>query len=995
MDTYKNTPLWNNQLPIEERLNYLLENLSLEEKITCLTTGCPDIPRLGIKASFMGGEAAHGIEARHDQAFNAGEPEPTTSFTQPTGMSGSFDRELIKECGKAVGEEARALFTRNQGGSLCRWAPTVDMERDPRWGRNEESYGEDPYLTGEMSSAYIQGMKGEDPFYLQCGATLKHFYANNVETDRVKASSSVDERNKYEYYLEPFRKAIMEGGAEAIMTSYNEINGVPAVVNGEVQRIVKNIWGLPGHVVCDGGDFQQTVTFHKYFETHAESIAYGLKAGIDCFTDDREVVYAAAREALQKGLITEKDIDRSLRNSFRTRIRLGFFDKEGQCPYTDMGEEYINNEEHQSVCRKMAEESVVLLKNEGEILPFKPEETASLAVIGPLSNVWNKDWYGGIPPYDVTVLDGIKKAFPKTKISCQTGLSKIQLCCNGKYIVLDAQGRLKLGEKQNAETFVFTDWGCGSSTLVAESNGQFVTLEEGSYLIKADKKEAFGWFIREAWNFKETDLKETARKENSHKQFYLDSWNGRKVTIDKDGFLAVIKTQEVMPGEGDDEKLNCESHALWQGDPSVFTMEVKEDGLQEAVKAAAIADKAVVILGSNPVINSKEEIDRTTLALPPAQQELADRILEANPNTVIILVTNYPYSINKLNEYALAILYSASGSQELGNGIAAVLSGKVSPAGRLPMTWYRSDEDLPDMNNYDIISAKRTYQYFDGKVLYPFGYGLSYTEFTYGAMEVLAQQDRVSVKIPITNIGKVTGDEVVQLYVHKEESRVKRPVSQLKAFTRIKNLAPGETKVIEFTVAYENLQYFDVISRKMILETGTYLFMAGASSKDIRQIESLSLKGEKAPNRNPFAATQAMQYDAYENCFLHRGTKGHTMEGLTCVIPGKAGEETDFVDNTLDKTEGGVLFYKDFVFTKQPNEFVMNCCALEDGEITISCVAQDGNKKICKIDIQKADNEDFSEQTKILPEDFAPLNENMELQIAITGKIKLAYFYFK
>lgn len=181
MDNYLNTPLWDHRLPVEERLTYLLEELTLEEKIACLTTGCPDIGRLGIKASFMGGEAAHGIEARHDQAFNKGEPEPTTSFTQPIGMSASFDRELIRECGRCVGEEARALFTRNGSGGLCRWAPTIDMERDPRWGRTEEAYGEDPYLTGEMASAYIQGMKGNDPFYIRCGATLKHFYANNVE----------------------------------------------------------------------------------------------------------------------------------------------------------------------------------------------------------------------------------------------------------------------------------------------------------------------------------------------------------------------------------------------------------------------------------------------------------------------------------------------------------------------------------------------------------------------------------------------------------------------------------------------------------------------------------------------------------------------------------------------------------------------------------------------------------------------------------------------
>ena len=249
MGTGKDFALWNNALSVEERLDAVVSELTLEEKLHCLTTGIPDIDRLGIKASFVGGEAAHGIQARHDQAFDAGEPEPTTSFTQPIGMSGSFDTELIHECGRVTGEEARALYKRNNGGSLCRWAPTIDMERDPRWGRTEEAYGEDPCLTGKMASAYIQGMKGDDPFYIRCAATLKHFYANNVEKDRVSVSSSIDERNKHEYYLEPFRKAITEGGAEAVMTSYNEINGVPAVVNHEVQDLLKDEWKLPGHVV--------------------------------------------------------------------------------------------------------------------------------------------------------------------------------------------------------------------------------------------------------------------------------------------------------------------------------------------------------------------------------------------------------------------------------------------------------------------------------------------------------------------------------------------------------------------------------------------------------------------------------------------------------------------------------------------------------------------------------------------------------------------------
>lgn len=1001
MEDYRKTPLWNNNLPVEERLDYLINELSLEEKITCLATRCPEIKRLGIKATSFGGEAAHGIEARHDQAFNAGDPEPTTSFTQPIGMSGSFDRELIRKCGQAVGEEARVLFSRNNVSSLSRWAPTIDMERDPRWGRTEEAYGEDPYLTGEMASAYIQGMKGDHPFYIQCGATLKHFYANNVEKNRIKISSSVDMRNKYEYYLEPFRKAIMEGGAEAVMTSYNEINGIPAIVNTEVQEILKDTYGLPGHVVCDGGDFQQTVYDHKYFKTHAQSIAYGLKAGVDCFTDDSEVVFAAARQALLEGLITEEDIDRSVRNSFRTRIRLGFFDSEGECPYSSIGEEHINNEEHRKLSAQMAKEAVVLLKNEGELLPIVPGKTKSLAVIGPLADVWYKDWYGGIPPYAVTVLDGVKKSYPKTKVSYESGLLNLYLTCNGKYVGLDQENRLYLTDKEHAEIFLFTDWGCGSTTLKACSNGMFVTLEEGSYLIKADRKEAFSWFIRESWEFAHIESgSRDVKAGDQESKYYLNSWNGRRVTIDQNNYLVVIKTKDPAVGEGDDTKLNRKCHAVFSGEPAIFGMEIVADGISNAADAARNAEKAVVVVGSNPVINSKEEVDRTTLALPPSQQRLIDAVLDVNPNTVVVMVTNYPYSTCRLQEKVPAILFSPSGSQELGTGIASVLSGEVSPAARLAMTWYRLDDDLPDMEDYDIIQGKRTYQYFDGEVLYPFGYGLSYAEFSYGPLSVMQDGDLIKAVLEVTNTGKVTSDEVVQLYVHKESSRVKQPICQLKGFERVKSIKPGETREVSFLINIKDLRYYDVISKSMKLESGVYTFMAGASSRDIRQQASLTINGDVQEFRNPFEPTEAVLYDGSRNCFIHKGTKGHTMERKTCIIPGRPGDDPNATESKstesddLDKQKVSCeLYYQDFMFEQLPKKVLLRTCAVEDGEITCSVGKQDF-ENFCRIPVKQNKELDFELLEAELSQAFPDETGCYDLSISIKGKIKLAEFWF-
>ena len=987
----KSNPLWNNQLPIEERLDYLIQELTLEEKLFCLTTGCPQVERLGIEATYMGGEAAHGIEARHDQAFNAGEPEYTTSLTQPIGMSGSFDRELIEECGRVVGEEARALFTRNGGGGLCRWVPTIDMERDPRWGRTEEAYGEDPYLTGEMSSAYIRGMKGKHPFYLQCGATLKHFYANNVEKDRIKISSSIDMRNKYEYYLEPFRKAIMEGGAEAVMTSYNEINGIPAIVNEEVQKLLKDTYGLPGHVVCDGGDFQQTVNDHKYYKTHAETVAYGLKAGVDCFTDDGEVVRKAAKEALEKGLITEEDINRSIRNSFRTRIRLGWFDGEGDCPYTNMGEEFINNEEHKRISAKMAEESVVLLKNEDNILPFLPEQTQSIAVIGNMADTWYKDWYCGIPPYHRTVLDGIKQTYPNAKISFESGLSEILLTCGkNKYVGLDEDNRLCITDRRNAEVFCFTDWGCGNTTLVSTSNGKFVTLEEGTYLIKADKKEAFSWFIREAFRFHdcETDSVDVPLDKEGA-EYYIDSWNGRRITVDDKGYLVVIKTGEPCAGEGDDEKLHCQCYAVASGEPVRFGIEVVKNGTQEAAKLAENAQKVVLAIGSNPIINSKEEIDRTTLELPPAQQRLVDSVYAVNKNVVVVLVTNYPYSIVDLQKTIPEILYAPSGSQELGNGIAAVTSGKTSPAARLAMTWYQSDDDLPDINDYDIIQGNRTYQYFEGKVLYPFGYGLSYTKFQYHPMTLEQKEDSLEISFMVENVGNVTADEVVQLYVHKETSRVKQPLKQLRGFERIKQLKPEEKRMVRFKVDLKELRYYDVISQEMKLESGVYTFMAAASSEDIRQKTSIELSGDEIISRNPFVKTDAVLFDRSCNCFVHKG-----IENGTCMIPGQSGDNPNEVDVLREEQVGSMLEYDDVCFVQSPRKLILQVHALEQGEIRIVCKEQDEKKVDLEVvqAVPKTDN--FQTIELALPEHSIHLGKKYTMCIMVCGKIKLASFVF-
>lgn len=689
-----------------------------------------------------------------------------------------------------------------------------------------------------MAGAYIRGMQGEDPFYLRCGATLKHFYANNKETDRVKISSSIDPRNKHEYYLKPFEKAITEAHAESIMTSYNEINGVPAIVNPEVKNVVKDTWGLKGHVVCDGGDFSQTVTEHKYFDTHAKTLAYGLKAGIDCFTNEKELICAAGEEALQKGLITEEDINNAIRNSFRTRIRLGFYDREEACPYRNLGEADINNRDHQELTLQMAKESVVLLKNEEQLLPLKKDHTQSVAVIGPLSDVWYKDWYSGIPPYTVTVKEGIEKILGKNKVKQESGISEILFQIKNpsakekSYIGVDDKNQLVLTDRRHAETFLVEDWGSGSYTFLAKTNGKYVTAEEETGILKAEKDEAFGWFVREVFHIEKL----------KNETYQLKTWDDKQVTVDNLGRFGSFVEKETVG----------------------FELITQKDGLMAAEEAAKAAEYAIAVIGCNPVINSKEEIDRTTLELPPYQQELVRRIHKANPKTIVILLTNYPYTITEINQNIPAILLSASGSQEIGNGVAAVLFGEASPGARLNMNWYLSQEDL-------------------------------------------------EVEVTVTNIGNCCGDEVAQLYVRKEDPRVKRPDRQLVGFERLRDMKPQESRKVSFKVPFHELEYYDVISKRMLLEQGNYQFMVGASSKDIRQEQTIYLKGEQAGTRDPYEETEAEYYDDYHNMFLHRGR-----EGQTAVITGKPGDDPD---EMAEREWIEILLPEDFV-TLQANQTI-------------------------------------------------------------------------
>lgn len=917
-------PLWDNELNIEKRLDFLINSLTLDEKISCMSNANPDIDRLGIRAFNIGGEGAHGVQARHDQGWDLREPDFTTIFPNPIGMSRSWDEDMLKKSGEVVGIETRGLFAAGKRGSLSVWAPTVDMERDPRWGRNEEAYGEDPYLTGSLAGAYVEGMQGDDDFYLRCAATLKHFYANNVEEDRTFTSSSIDPRNKHEYYHEPFRRIIKEHGAEAMMTAYNEINGVPCMVMRDIKDYAKDRWGLH-HVVTDGGDVLQTVNQHEYFGTDAQTVAAGIKAGVDSFSDNREKMEDAVREAYALGLIEMKDIDEAVRNRFGTMIRLGLFDAYGDNPYSQITIEDVSTKKNQETALKMGQESVVLLENKNGLLPIdKRDAIGNIGVIGPLADVWQLDWYSGLPPYYVTGLDGIKKY---TDTSFEKGLCRFKIKADGKYLGLDKEDRLVIVDEKNAEIFEVEQWDKKQFTLKSCSKGKFLSVRDDinggeSGDICACKERAFGWFVKEAFKISESDgelskkeAEETKVSQNENRQIIFNSsvscgvtsWNDETLYIDENGKLcvesALQKTEKCDYGNNDEvveesmsQKMSANEENRNEIDKSVkishFEFELVSDGIEKAVKLAKKVKYPILFLGGDPMITCKEDVDREDIDFPAYQQELLEAVYEANQNVIIVLISNVAFDISWAKEHIKSILLSASGCMELGTAIADNIFGKVSPAGRLSTTWYKELAKLPPKEDYDIIAHPRTYAYYDDEVLYPFGYGKTYSEVRYLDMTAeIKDYTKIAVTVEVENTGKYVTDEVVQIYVTKKGSAVKRAIRELKAFERVKELASGERRTVRLEIKIGDLKYYDVADERFILEDGEYEIQAGSSSRDIYLKRAVNIKGTARSSRDAWQTIKANHYDKYENIYLYEGINGFD---AVCTLDNKTDGEISY-----------------------------------------------------------------------------------------------------
>lgn len=967
-------------LTYEERIRQLLLDLTVEEKIGLLSGKQMSIERIGLRNMMLGGEAAHGAENRNDQ-FAIGDPDITTSLPQPVGMACSWDRELMQKAGGIVGTEVRVVAKRHDGRGLSRWAPTVDLCRDPRWGRNEEGYGEDPYLTGEIAGAYIRGMQGDfgaDKKYLRCASTLKHFYGNNTEDGRGYKNSSIDPKNKRDLYLEPFRKCIEEGGAEGVMTAYNKINGIPGAINKEDIDILKKEYGLT-HVVTDGGGTTLVVAEHHFFGSHEETVTAALKAGVDSFSDGPFLMDKALRNAYAFGMIEEADIDKALRNTFMTKLRLGVFDSIKMNPYDNVTEADILSERSREICKKLTDESLVLLKNDGSFLPLGTDlKPSDIAVIGPNADIWYHDWYGGEPPYRSTLKQGIEKILG-SGVETFDGYDRIVLKADGRYIGLDEKKTLCVCDEP--QEFILGDWGSGSYTFQDAKTRLFVRTyrtdvkskeEERTGLITADTEEPFDWFVNELFHIEKKEdgtVKITNRYDS-------------ELCILEDGTLAA---QKVF---GSPESLIREN----EGRIPKFTMETVTDGLR-AAKELAKGKKAVILaLGCTPTINAKETVDRTTIELPGRQADITDAVTSVNENACIMLISNYPYAMKDTVGKVKAMLWSASGSQDMGYSAADALFGKVSPAGRLNMTWYLSDNDLPPIDDYDIIKGKRTYRYFDKEVMFPFGYGLTYPEMEYSGLSVTQRTDDsgFDVSFKIRNKGSMISDEAASVYIVPPFTK-RGPLKRLSGFTRVHDIKPGETVDVKIYIPYDELALYDVVSRTKLVAEGDYTFFAGRSSADENLSIRLHVNGTKRPGRKCDEIVRADHYDDYENAELTAGICGFT--GVRQLDPEKECV-LHFEGFTLpDKADGtGKESVKELLLFVDADDF----CDF-DAQVYVNG-KQVGKREKSLLDRLSQDQKNGKKRVLLSSDIIIPFNEpvetdeNVDITLKFSGKgVRICY----
>ncbi len=702
----------NERLDFETRARDLVSRMTVEEKITQMQHEAPAIERLGIPSYNWWSEALHGIA-------RAG---VSTMFPQAVGMAATFDPELIGKAADIISTEGRAKYHEFQRKNdhdifkgLTFWSPTINIDRDPRWGRGQETYGEDPYLTARLGVAYIKGIQGDDPNYLKAAACAKHFAGHSgPESERHRFNSLISQKDLWETYLPAFEAAVKEAKVVGVMGAYNRLNGEPCCGSKSLLTdILRGEWGFNGYVTSDCWAIRDFNEGHKVTDNIEQSSSLAVKSGCDL---NCGCAFASLVKGYNSGFVTEEEIDRAVCRLMVIRMRLGMFDEPEHVKYTSIPYEANDCAEHRSFALEVSEKSLVLLRNRNGLLPLDKKKIHSIAVIGP--NAYSREAlkgnYAGTASEYVTVLGGIREA-------------------------------------------------AGSDLRIYYA--------EGCHLYKN----------------------------------------------------------------------------------SMSDLSRKNDRLAEAVSAAERADVAVVCLGLNANLEGEEgdasnefaSGDKINLQLPGNQEMLLEEVQKTGTPTVVVLLSGSALAVTWADEHTEVIIQAWYPGAQGGRAIASLLFGDFSPSGRLPVTFYRSDRDLPDFHDYSM--ENRTYRFFHGVPLYPFGYGLSYTSFDY-AQPVLSggtvrAGEDIQVRVKVKNSGSVESDEIAEAYLQDLEASVRVPNVQLVGFRRI-HLKPGETTEIEFTVTARQMALIDE-GGNCILEPGEFRIFVGGSQPDERSAE---LTGKSVPS---------------------------------------------------------------------------------------------------------------------------------------------------
>ncbi|HEV2234171.1 MAG TPA: glycoside hydrolase family 3 C-terminal domain-containing protein [Terriglobia bacterium] len=826
-------PYMNPSLTPEQRAADLVSRLTLQEKASQLTNESRAIPRLGIPSYNWWSEALHGVAS-------AG----TTEYPEPIGLAATFDVPGIHEMATAIGIEGRVVnFKSVRNGNsiifhgLDFWSPNVNIFRDPRWGRGQETYGEDPFLTARMAVAFVTGMQGDDPKYYRVISTPKHFAVHSgPEPTRHFTDVDVSKHDILDTYEPAFRAAVVEGHAGSVMCAYNAINGQPACANKFLlQDQLRGKWGFQGYVVSDCDAVRDIFNGHHYRPTQPQASAISLERGMDneCygtqFPNDSD--YQPYIQAVQEGYLPESAIDTALIRLYTARFKLGLFDPPEMVPYTKINAKELDSAEHRALARKLANESLVLLKNDGT-LPLKAGIT-KIAVVGPLADqtavlLGN---YNGTPTHTVSMLEGLKAEFPDAKITFVPGT---QFLSN------------QTGNPVPASMLTTPD---GKPGLKAEYSSGLRFGRSGQPPTPLTSR------VEPNVDLNESNLPEPAKGKSAIGVQWTGFLNPAKsgeylVGVKANGFARLtLEDKQVASGFGNGSHLGSvhleKGHPLkleltygrfGGGPPEAQLVWAPESHVPDpaAIAAAKNADVVIAVVGITSRLEGEEMPvnqpgflggDRTSIDLPQPEEDLVEAVAATGKPLVIVLMNGSALAVNWASEHANAILESWYSGEEGGAAIAETLSEKNNPAGRLPVTFYKDINQLPNFESYSMDN--RTYRYFRGKPLYPFGYGLSYTKFIYSDLNLLQADvkagDPVAADVTVTNTGNVAGDEVVQLYL-KFPPVNGAPRIALRGFQRI-HLEPGASQKVHFELKNRDLG--------MVTENGNPIIASGEYSISI------------------------------------------------------------------------------------------------------------------------------------------------------------------